>query len=129
MQDLELFLLSVWNETEQKMYYQEKFGGDFIADGKCFSMNAVALNISENNEYAKMIVRRPIGKKDRNGKVVYENDIVKSGTYHSCIGNRGSLLPIDGYNDIGANFSYVDGNFEIVGNVYENPELILGKTK
>jgi len=123
MQDLHLFLLSVWNETEQKMYYQEKFGGDFIADGKCFSMNAVALNISENNEYAKMIVRKPIGKKDRNGKVVYENDIVKTGIYHSCVRNDGSLLPIDGYSDIMANFAYFGGNFEIVGNVYENPEL------
>lgn len=123
MQDLELFLLSVWNQTEQKMYYQKKFGGDFICDDKCFSMNPVALNISENNEYAKMIVRRSIGKKDRNGRVVYENDIVKSGRYHSCVGNNGDLLPINGYRDIGANFAYGYGNFEIIGNIYENPEF------
>lgn len=123
MQDLELFLLSVWNETEQKMYYQKKFGGDFISNEKCFSMNAVALNISENNKYAQMILRIPIGKKDYNGKVVYEGDIVKSGTYYSCVGKNGHLLSINGYADIGANFAYSDGNFEIIGNIYENPEF------
>ena len=123
MQDLELSLLRVWNEAEQKMYYQEKFGGDFISDGKCFSMNAVALNISENNEYAQMIIRKPIGSRDKNGKLVFEDDIVKSKDYHSRVGHNGELLAIDGCRDIGANFAYWDGNFEIVGNIYENPEL------
>ena len=123
MQDLELFLLSVWNQTEQKMYYQKKFGGDFISGEKSFSMNAVALNISENNEYAQMILRIPIGKKDKNGKVVFEDDIVKSKDYHSRVGHNGELLAIGGYADIGANFAYWAGNFEIIGNIYENPEF------
>ena len=72
------------------------------------------------------------GKKDKNGKLIYEGDIVKG-----SVGVYWGLMTIE-YSSKNASFVYkrIDGKYyplkmfehgigiEVIGNIYENPELL-----
>lgn len=77
-----------------------------------------------------IILMQSTGLKDKNGKEIFEGDIVLvlDSPYTVFYDNeRGSyrLKPHDDrWNvDYMSNFSH-GGNFEVVGNIYENPELL-----
>ena len=82
------------------------------------------------------------GRKDKNGKLIYEGDIFDKGTYCKWIvtwfKNRFILVPDFEYknkdkcaNDRKCGFKYFENNYsyadredEVIGNIYENPELL-----
>lgn len=83
----------------------------------------------ENNEYdagnvlmSNCEIMQFTGLLDRNGKEIYEGDIVKC---HKCDGQIYCILWNEYHTGWGFIKSEAEG-FEIIGNAYENPELLKG---
>lgn len=116
-----------WNGERKVMVYQ---------DTHTFMFNKFGFNVEQYNSYSDydglMSVSEPVvmqytGLKDKNGKEIYEGDILSMhrGQYNSQV-----IWDTDGYvaDHIGNGGSesittWIE-DCEIVGNIYENPELL-----
>jgi uncharacterized phage protein (TIGR01671 family) len=83
------------------------------------------------NDDTEFIIMQYTGLKDKNGKEIYEGDVVRgSGSYEDntdkVIWQTGEFVRYGKYNDgistIGLNHGLAW--FEVIGNIYENPELV-----
>jgi len=69
-----------------------------------------------------------IGHKDKNGKEIYEGDIVRSGALllAGAVYWDKYMWNVKDYYDASADNptdAFSEGVFEVIGNIYENPEL------
>lgn len=77
------------------------------------------------------ILMQSTGMSDINGVEIYEGDIVKAVAFSRLIGvvkystERGAYI-LEEINKFTCDFAYLSpfGNFEVIGNIYENPELM-----
>ena len=103
-----------WDVSEKRMLSHELFNTELS-----FAESA-ELDFWLNND--SYILMQYTGLKDKNGKEIYEGDIVKDG-YHGKYG----IYEVK-WEKIGWNFVSEDGReIEIIGNIHENPELISNK--
>jgi len=120
----------IWDEDNKRMIYS--FGNPFHdhlaigLDGKLYSVGD-SYNGAWCYEEDNMIVMEFIGKKDRNGKGIFEDDIL-SWKYFDNI-QIGRVMYVD-YSFVliheNGDTWFLENMFEptIAGNIYENPELL-----
>ena len=121
-----------WDKLDKKFLWPYPEGFNLFGEVTCFDL--VTQQLSESKHDRKTTLERIndievmqyTGLKDKNGKEIYEGDIVKEilfdKQYTYLIESINSIhvchwiIDIDKCNDIMK-------NIEIIGNIYENPEL------
>lgn len=131
-------LVYCWGEAteEQRRLYETIYGKDETYNcWQCCQLDCL-------DDYGDdFIIEQCTGLKDKNGRLIYENDIVRVDGYDTdlsvmvdgygcwCICPKGN--PIKGsveWNDVVKECFYDDDNIsvEVIGNIHENPELLEG---
>ena len=77
-----------------------------------------------------LVIMQSTGFKDKNGKEIFEGDIVKMAkdaysalTYYEIVRHRGGAYRFES-NQHGCELWLRHTNCEVIGNIYENPELL-----
>ena len=91
----------------------------------------VSLYLDDGTEIVYFKLMQYTGIKDMNGKEIYEGDIVK------CINNYNNIVftGVVDFNDCSfrikedgiTHYCWMDYSIEVLGNIYENPELLEGE--
>ena len=120
------FKFRAWNLEKGIMHYDVEDTYDGISNNAIQHSNFSA--VLEDNEY---IVMQCTGFKDRNGKLIYEGDVVGFGSENEDIGiiewdnDECRFIVDEKFNNSISDFSNWYGNeLEIIGNIYQNPELL-----
>lgn len=99
----------------------------FTSDGKSIVSAPIDGRFCNEGEYELI---QFTGLKDKNGKEIYEGDIVK--WFVNDVIRTGIVDYIDGYggfdmknfkDDYHVCCDWLRGEYEVIGNIYENPEL------
>ena len=65
------------------------------------------------------------GLKDKNGVEIYEGDVLTDEKYVVACYYEGSEFILKNHNTFAVNLATaIENDFEIIGNIYENPELV-----
>lgn len=115
----------VWDTKRKKMYYDVIC--EFYPNG---GLKVIQFNLEKKiqREIVKKEVMQYTGLKDKNGKDIYKGDIITWGGSNHIIKFENGCFTHNS-KDYGQNPMYKNGNWafgEVIGNIYENPELLNG---
>ena len=114
-----------WNKLASRMY---------IVNGLHFDRGMVQYANNDNAirfiKLENIILMQSTGLKDKNGKEIFEGDIVKMSkdvysepTYYEIVRHRGGAYRLESKQH-GCELWLRHTNCEVIGNIYENPELL-----
>lgn len=136
----------VWIKDEER-YYDESDeesytivpNGNVTYTSEAYEEDGVFYT-DTTNATNNVVVEQYTGLKDKNGKEIYEGDVVhytekiapnKSSTYevyYDQLHAMYALSPVDGKIDVGEFYGYImRQQYEVIGNIHENPELLEGE--
>ena len=102
-----------WEAANGQMNYDPRF----IAWESAAGMPLYAINRA--NQEPDVVLMEYTGLKDKNGKDIYEGDILKGG--------NGGLVQCEDALRVFYSSAEAARQLEVVGNIYENPELLKKK--
>lgn len=125
------FKFRVWSPRKKKYLSFEEYNYQFLdKDGDLF-LYPEAENFDCNFAYGDEIVEQCTGLKDKNGKLIYEGDIIFiNGEKWCVIWNAEdcafffSNLKEVYHQPIFPDFYKMTDDFEVIGNTHQNPELL-----
>jgi len=130
-----------WHTIQEKMYSPEQLAEDqltLLATGKFINVSSVSTQMSVILE--SMIPLQTIGTTDKNGSEIFEGDIILWNGFHWIISwsvrqNRhffestNSFLLRDESGKVWGEWGFLTSTIkvavEVVGNIFENPELVI----
>lgn len=115
-------------------------GNLIVSNGKYY-IHPVGNVVNVKNEIGRIIVMHEVipdticqctGSKNKNGKLIWENDIVKGKYYDNGKSHRhiGQVkYTCEAYKVVGVKqytgyHARLDGSYEVIGNIFDNPELL-----
>jgi uncharacterized phage protein (TIGR01671 family) len=103
---------------QNKLKIKAFFDGTYYLDSN--TSTSLAYDIFNESDFELM---QFTGRKDKNGKEIYENDIVLfEGEKYKVIFDDGAFCLLNEQrSEIICMYEYRDSDFEVVDNIYENP--------
>lgn len=121
------FKFRAWNKEDKKMYAVE---GVYAYKDECTQGGEVFLQWFKTSHYfpEQVELMQCTGLKDKNGKLIYEGDIVQWGkTNFAVVWQSCQYALKKDINEKPIDFSLTSFNgkgIEVIGNIYENKELL-----
>jgi uncharacterized phage protein (TIGR01671 family) len=107
--------LRAWDKQDERMSYGEV---EYFDDSINYRFDHFCTGADEDVEFMQST-----GLKDKNGVKIYEGDVINCrNSFRNPMTGSGSL-------SINRDFKIIFENGEVIGNVYENPELLEGAAR
>ena len=135
------FKFRIWDKIGKKMYFVDH--GDIMRDGDEFEWSPWVF-VVKNPRVEDYIFMQYTGLNDKNGKEIYDGDLVRVPTM-SCAEDDYGLYDLfeviwsmkygawcgyskewieSGTDDCIISYEFDDNDMEVIGNIYENPDLL-----
>lgn len=126
----------VWDKILKCFLFDHRNTGLFFSRHQDITLGDLAVSYFITN--SDSVVQQFIGLKDKDGKEIYEGDILEQDVFQTCTTLTESVIFEDGAFRISPNYpnTYYRSNlnldavliraynYKIIGNIFENPDLI-----
>ena len=116
-----------WNKEKNIMVYDNEDGSAYYWDGMYASdVDGVNTILNSQTTLETYDLMQYTGLKDKNGSEIYEGDIIKTKDFYECgeLVFKGKIEVVKSLDNYINRCSFIDTSGEVIGNVYENPELL-----